>query len=558
MAPANLSQSCTALLALATLPWGTGATVPKVVGYDFTTMKRELSPQKLARRDGGISVDLVNDKVLYLVNISVGTPPQAMSVQLDTGSSDLWIPAINSDLCLADTCGETGSCKWEESGLERLLHCLRWLMILRLVDFSASTSFDGSNAPPFHIEYGDKSVYDGVLIVDTLQIGETTTKKVTMGLVGSSRNVIIEGEPVGNGLWGISFPNGEANTVLYGDKQYESVLQKMKKNGAIKSISYSLWLDSLGRPTFFHLLKRLRLQPLTASSTDSKSGSILFGGVDSAKYTPPLIGVPIIKSPRSQIYNSMLVELTSVSLKEPSGNVTLTSDGSVALVLLDSGTTSTQLPKSLTDQIYSHFGVRMEFGRAFLPCNRGTADVSLTFGFGGANGPKITVPISAFVSPSTNFFRFADGTEACTLLIDYATDAAILGDSFLRSAYVVYHLESYQIALAQANLNPGAPDITEIDGNTIPNVATVVSTIPLRAATTDVSDATVVPSTPTEPAIPSNFRGTFSDSAPKASFAAKGAAAGGTAAMIGSKGYYACGAMSMLCFLLGGSLMILM
>lgn len=253
----------------------------------------------------------------------------------------------------------------------------------------------------------------------------------------------------------------------------------------------------------------------------------------------------------------MLVELTSVSLKEPSGNVTLTTDGSVALVLLDSGTTTTQLPKSLTDQIYSYFGVRMEFGRPFLPCNRGTVDVSLTFGIGGANGPKITVPISAFVSASTNFFRFADGTEACILLIDYAKDEVILGDSFLRSAYVVYHLETHQIALAQANLKPGAPDITEIEDDTIPNVATVVSAIPIPAVTTDASDATRLPSTPTEPAVPSDFRGTFSDSAPKASFTAKGAGAG-TAAMIGSKGYYVCGAMSMMCFLLGGSLMIFM
>ena len=109
MAPTKLSI---ALSALTLLPWETLATAPKVVGYDFAKVKRELPPQKLQRRDGGVSVDVINDdRVLYLVNISVGTPPQPMSVQLDTGSSDLWIPSIDSTICRDGFCGEAGSCK---------------------------------------------------------------------------------------------------------------------------------------------------------------------------------------------------------------------------------------------------------------------------------------------------------------------------------------------------------------------------------------------------------------------------------------------------------------
>ena len=101
----------TALSALALLPWEAVAASPKVLGYDFAKVKRELAPQTLERRDGGLSVDLVNDQVLYLVNISIGARPQAMAVQLDTGSSDLWVPSVDSTLCRQGACGETGSCE---------------------------------------------------------------------------------------------------------------------------------------------------------------------------------------------------------------------------------------------------------------------------------------------------------------------------------------------------------------------------------------------------------------------------------------------------------------
>ena len=300
------------------------------------------------------------------------------------------------------------------------------------------------------------------------------------------------------------------------------------------------------------------MQPLTIFATDAKKGTILFGGVDSAKYTPPLIGVPIIKSPTSNVYERLFIEFTSLSFKDPSGNVTLTDDNTVTLAVLDSGSTGSSVPKPLADKIFSYFGARMEFGAPFLPCNLATADVSLTFGFGGANGPKITVPIAALVSPSdpTEQYHFADGTEACKLLVSYAQDDyLVLGDSFLRSAYAVYDLDNHQIALAQSNLSPGAPDITEIEGNAIPNVASVVSTIPLPPAPT--TEAAAATSAPAE--VPSGFTGRFTDSAPKASFTAKGtksAAAGRTAAMIGSTGYLVCGVVTIISGLLGGSLMM--
>lgn len=45
-------------------------------------------------------IDNSRQRGSYYANITVGTPPQPISVILDTGSSDLWILAKTADVCL--------------------------------------------------------------------------------------------------------------------------------------------------------------------------------------------------------------------------------------------------------------------------------------------------------------------------------------------------------------------------------------------------------------------------------------------------------------------------
>ena len=74
------------------------AEAPRVVQMQISRNKRSA----LSKRDP-FSVTLGNADTtgLYYVNASVGTPPQIVQLQIDTGSSDVWMFGPNS--CNAST-----------------------------------------------------------------------------------------------------------------------------------------------------------------------------------------------------------------------------------------------------------------------------------------------------------------------------------------------------------------------------------------------------------------------------------------------------------------------
>jgi hypothetical protein len=134
--------------------------------------------------------------------------------------------------------------------------------------------------------------------------------------------------------------------------------------------------------------------------------------------------------------------------------------------------------------IHSYLGATfIEENVVAIPCNRTTAESVFSFSFGGPRGPKINVPISEFVVPreaTLENFTFSDGTPACTLsIVPSHSYQAVLGDSFLRSAYVVYDIDNQQIALAQSNLVSTADSIIrEITPDSIPGTGACMPALP--------------------------------------------------------------------------------
>lgn len=217
------------------------------------------------------------------------------------------------------------------------------------------------------------------------------------------------------------------------------------------------------------------------------------------------------------------IQFTSLSASNGGPPVTLTSNTTILPAILDSGASAAMVPSFLAEAVFRYFGAVTDDPRltqagmgngGVVPCNLSTSAGTFEFGFGGPNGPKISLAASELVMPWANNLTFGDYSPACLLGIrGWDSSHLLLGDSFLRSAYAVFNLETRQVALAQANTDPvtsSQADVQEIlpGSNGIPSVDHHVPALPWPAILVDAykeKDNATVPArtNASAPAVPS-------------------------------------------------------
>ena len=164
----------------------------------------------------------------------------------------------------------------------------------------------------------------------------------------------------------------------------------------------------------------------------------------------------------------MLVPLTDFQLNDPnSGAIPLLSAAVPAL--LDSGTTLTYLPQDTFASLVQITGAVEDPNYGWiLPCSEFSYTGTLDYSFGGQGGPTISVPFSEVVNPlldnNGNPVTDSQGNAICQFGINpqSSDQPVVLGDTFLRSAYVLYDLDSQLIALAQTVFNSSSSQIVEL------------------------------------------------------------------------------------------------
>ena len=404
-----------------------------------------------------------------------------MTVQLDTGSNDLVLNSAKSTFCEE----QTSACAGATCEFLMIKHITRGLgALIKFLDNANDSStyhYLSSNAS---LGYGGGDLTNGDYATDTIHFGGTTLKDVQMVL---SYNTTTAGESckdrdpdmwidfITDSIWGLSYSAGEQG-IYYGENQYPSISEIMVSSGAIQSNAYSLWLNS----------------------QDSTSGSLLFGGVNKGKYSGSLNTIPIENNPNYTTPSGFIVTVTGIGLTLSDDTKTTTKvNSSITLVtnradpfLIDSGTYNIELPLQHLQPILTALGAEYEAASeyAMVPCSMTTNTSTIDFFF---TAFSISIPLTELIFPQ-DFLAYddyiptlSDGkTPACLLGIQPSGEDMILGDTFMRSAYIVFDLDNNEVSLAQANVgaqDTQADDIVEITSgkNSVPGATRVVN--PVRA-----------------------------------------------------------------------------
>ncbi|KAI1264052.1 aspartic peptidase domain-containing protein [Xylariaceae sp. FL1019] len=452
-----MRPSSTLLLTL-----GTCATAKRVVPVSFARQRDDGLVRRDDSNNGTLSQGLLNNisPSAYYANVSVGTPPQMVYLVVDTGSADVWVLDSHADLCQSSLLqAKYGEC-------------------LATYDPEKSDSYKVAVEDGFNITYADLNSAAGDYIKDDFHIAGATVSALQMGLASNTT--------INSGVLGIGFDTSESTLDIY-----PNIVTLLVRQGLIDAEAYSLFLDDL----------------------DAEQGTILFGGIDTEKYTGELKVVDILPDGFTGKITSFSVALTSLAISPPDADEQSVLTEPISVVL-DSGTTLTYLPEDVAADIYDAVGAiddSVGTGLVYISCSVVDSDkwkdTTFDFQFDKKDGPLIRVGladlvinnVADFVSQGFQIPNDLPFDDPCSFGIQSLEGYYLLGDTFLRSAYVVYDLTNRQIGLAQANPGSDSSNILEINkAEGIPLVTGAASTASATStATTSSTSSTTAASQPT-------------------------------------------------------------
>ncbi|RBR09342.1 uncharacterized protein FIESC28_09950 [Fusarium coffeatum] len=383
---------------------------PAVVPVDFERQIRDAS-ESLKRRADDKTTEMKVDKHgltwLYWANFTIGTPPQRLYSEIDTGSADLLVLTDEIEACTGKEAQCTGNVF--STGKSRTFD---WL------DSESQASGSFGSGETWSGYYGTDTFTLGDATIDNFQFIATTEFKAT-----------------GSGIFSI-FGIGLAGLEL-AEKKYANLPYALAEAGEINTPAYSLWLDS------------------------DQKGQFLFGGVNKAKYKGPLVSFPIPKNNQNGKTDRLLVVMEGFGVS--SNGKYSGMDFTPRPVLLDSGSVRSQLNAEMLMHIVETFddiGFVATPSGGQVPCNV-SEKYTVDFTFGELT---FKIPLKDFIIRPTQDYGL-DGVPYCSLNFNPDATLLLLGDDFLRATYLVYDYETMEISMAQYNPDGGKDDIHEIVKN---------------------------------------------------------------------------------------------
>ncbi|KAJ7621353.1 acid protease [Roridomyces roridus] len=346
------------------------------------------------RRASATSFSVINQQgdSSYLGQVSIGTPPQAFTVILDTGSSDLFVLDTSCDQC--------------SSGGP-------------VFDATKSSSFQQTSNQPTEIDYGSGSVA-GFVASDTVTMGSFSTQ--SQGFLIAEQ--ITQGLIAGNvsGLIGLAF---EALAETQATPFWQSLINS----------------NQLSSPEMAFQLTR------STSLDDVPGGTFTLGGTDSSLFTGDIEFHNLEGASTPAFWQLSLSGLTV------QGQSIQISTGNSALAAIDTGTTAIGGPSddvaAFWKAVPDAAPARGQGSEGFFtfPCS---TTITATMSFGGQQWA--INPTDMNLGPLTEgsdqcvgaLFDISLGANT-----DGSTPSWVVGDTFLKNVYSVFRQSPLSVGFAQ-------------------------------------------------------------------------------------------------------------
>lgn len=347
-----------------------------------------------------VETDKHGRQVLYWANFTIGKPPVQLYALVDTGSSDLLVLTNN-----IAACNDVATCN---GGVVDASKSSTWMWTQDAVSGS----------------FGSKEAWEGTMAHDTLVIGGANIPNFTF--------VGVTDYTPGN--------SGEINSV-FGIGMYGLELSRTKYNNLPYALTDAGYIQT---PAFSMYLE------------DVNNGVFLFGGVNKAKYEEPLVTMPMAIDNTADSVDRNLVIMTGLGTTTSGKSDKM--DFNARPVLLDSGAEGSDLTAEMVAYIAEKTNMVLDAVNQVpaAPCDAG--DTTVDFSFGELT---LKVPLKDLIHPYKKPFGL-DGVEYCSMSFTQGVSHIILGDDFLRHAYVVYDYRNEAISLAKLKTDGGRDDIVEI------------------------------------------------------------------------------------------------
>ncbi|KAG8159083.1 hypothetical protein KVR01_010744 [Diaporthe batatas] len=364
---------------------------------------------------------------LPLVKVGLGSPPQIVTMIIDTGSSDLISPETGSSVC----------------GKPQQL-CTQNSFGLVLGSFSPDASSGVEKTGLLlNTSFGTGETYQGPFVKGLLTLGSNNQTISDAEFALQEDGFVPEGTP-SFAVFGVGPVGNEAS-----DRPYSNVPISMKQAGVTKTSAFGVYVnDFRGTP-----------------------GSIAFGGVDKAKFSGELKEVPLISNDQGE-FPQFVVGLSSMTVTGGNGQQVgpqrrapgnLLSETQPALI--DTGNPELDLPADAVRGLAQTLGVETRNDQdavllGNVPCN--LASMSLAFGFDN-DATMMNVPLDLLMVPGD-----VPGQCAIPSIIGLQNGVVggltSLGNPFLQATYAVFDSEGKKILLGQAVMNVTESNLVQYAG----------------------------------------------------------------------------------------------